>query len=506
MSEHVSIHWFKKGLRIHDNPALLHAVATSKILYPIFIWDEKFIGSNETLGTKRIQFLFRCLKDLQKNLKSVGSELYVFNGDTVSILKQKVKEWNITQLTFITDTEVYYRDRDQLVAETLGNIGVEVVCKVGHTLYDIDEIWKANHGKPPLTYRSFLAIAAKLKDPPGTVRTISSDDFKKCTTPIADDHEKQNFWYKKEINGYRLETDVCARMWPGGETAALERFKSKCDFLMNGDDTSDNASRLFPNTTGLSPYLCLGCLSPRLFYHSMNNRTNEPRKHCLTPLSLQGQILWRDFFYTVSAYTPNFTTMKGNPICLQISWDSNDDYLTRWTEGRTGYPWIDAIMRQLQREGWIHHLARHAVACFLTRGDLWLSWEAGQQVFEQHLLDADYSMNAGNWMWLSASAFYHHYNKMFHPVQFGKRLDPSGDFVRKYVKELESFPTKYIYDPWKAPLEIQKQARCIIGKDYPKPIINHYEATVKNLARMKAFRASQANTIKLTSDSFDYST
>jgi len=238
----------------------------------------------------------------------------------------------------------------------------------------------------------------------------------------------------------------------------------------------------------------------------MNNRTNEPRKHCLTPLSLQGQILWRDFFYTVSAYTPNFTTMKGNPICLQISWDSNDDYLTRWTEGRTGYPWIDAIMRQLQREGWIHHLARHAVACFLTRGDLWLSWEAGQQVFEQHLLDADYSMNAGNWMWLSASAFYHHYNKMFHPVQFGKRLDPSGDFVRKYVKELESFPTKYIYDPWKAPLEIQKQARCIIGKDYPKPIINHYEATVKNLARMKAFRASQANTIKLTSDSFDYST
>lgn len=221
---------------------------------------------------------------------------------------------------------------------------------------------------------------------------------------------------------------------------------------------------------------------------------------------MQGQILWRDFFYTVSAYTPNFTTMKGNPICLQICWDNNDEYLERWTEGKTGFPWIDAIMRQLQKEGWIHHLARHAVACFLTRGDLWLNWEAGQKVFEKHLLDADYSMNAGNWMWLSASAFYHHYNKMFHPVQFGKRLDPSGDFIRRYVKELEKFPTKYIYDPWKAPIEVQNKACCIIGKDYPKPIINHYEATVKNLARMKAFRASQANTIKLTADSFDFST
>jgi len=144
-------------------------------------------------------------------------------------------------------------------------------------------------------------------------------------------------------------------------------------------------------------------------------------------------------------------------------------------------------------------------------------------MFEEHLLDADYSMNAGNWMWLSASAFYHHYNKMFHPVQFGKRLDPTGQFVRRYVKELKNYPTKFIYDPWKAPLEVQKQAECIIGRlqmccarvydviisllgvDYPKPIVNHYEATVKNLARMKSFRSSQANTIKLTSDSFDYS-
>lgn len=500
--KHATIHWFRKGLRIHDNPALLHAVTTSKTLYPVFIWDETFFSVNEILGRKRIEFLFRCLKDLQKNLRSIGSELYIFKGDAISILQSKVKQWNITQITFITDTEVHYRDRDIIVADVLGKQGVSVVSKVGHTLYDIDAIWKANQGKPPLTYRSFLAIAAKLKDPPPTVRTVCAKDFEDCLTPTASDHDEKNYWFRPTLS---VELDVAAKLWPGGETAALKRFKMKCAYLMEGQEPEKGIQRLFPTTTGLSPYLCLGCLSPRLFYHAMNNKANEPRKHCLTPLSLQGQILWRDFFYTVSAYTPNFTVMKGNPICLQISWDSNDEYLARWSEGKTGYPWIDAIMRQLRLEGWIHHLARHAVACFLTRGDLWLSWEVGQKIFEEHLLDADYSMNAGNWMWLSASAFYHHYNKMFHPVQFGKRLDPSGHYVRRYVKELKNYPTKFIYDPWKAPLEVQREASCIIGVDYPRPMVNHYEATVKNLARMKSFRSSQSNTIKLTSDSFDYS-
>jgi len=251
-----------------------------------------------------------------------------------------------------------------------------------------NRIWKENQGKPPLTYRSFLAIAAKLKDPPGVVRTINADDFKNCVTLVNKDHDEKNFWYERKNNGddeadeNKSKDDAkCARLWPGGETAALKRFNSKCAYLMDAGSgkLEKESNRLFPNTTGLSPYLCLGCLSPRLFYHSMSSKTNEPRKHCLTPLSLQGQILWRDFFYTVSAYTPNFTIMKGNPICLQISWGSNDEYLSRWSEGKTGYPWIDAIMRQLREEGWIHHLARHAVACFLTRGDLWLSWEAGQK-------------------------------------------------------------------------------------------------------------------------------
>lgn len=120
-------------------------------------------------------------------------------------------------------------------------------------------------------------------------------------------------------------------------------------------------------------------------------------------------------------------------------------------------------MTQLRLEGWIHHLARHSVACFLTRGDLYISWERGLEVFEELLLDADWALNAGNWMWLSASAFFHQYYRVYSPIAFGKKVDKQGEYIRKYVPVLKHFPDEYIYEPWKAPLAVQKLAKCIVS-------------------------------------------
>jgi cryptochrome len=183
--------------------------------------------------------------------------------------------------------------------------------------------------------------------------------------------------------------------------------------------------------------------------------------------------------------------MVGNKICAQIPWKTKSSYLEAWTNGMTGFPFIDAIMRQLKQEGWIHHLGRHAVACFLTRGDLWCHWEDGQKVFEEYLLDADWALNAGNWMWLSASAFFHQYFRVYSPIAFGKKTDPNGEFIRKYVPELEAFPSNIIYEPWKATAEQQKRFNCIIGKDYPKPIVDHDKVMKENLQKMKAAYAAK---------------
>ena len=142
-------------------------------------------------------------------------------------------------------------------------------------------------------------------------------------------------------------------------------------------------------------------------------------------------------------------------------------------------------MTQLRDEGWIHHLARHSVACFLTRGDLYQSWTKGQEVFEELLLDADWSLNAANWQWLSASAFFHQYFRVYSPIAFGKKTDKNGDYIRKYVPVLKNFPAQYIYEPWTAPLSVQKQAKCVIGQDYPMCIVDHNTIHKKNIERMK---------------------
>merc|ERR1712013_154839 len=186
---------------------------------------------------------------------------------------------------------------------------------------------------------------------------------------------------------------------PGGETAALERMDAKvcmarAKWVRSFEKPKTSPNSLEASTTVLSPHLKFGTLSCRELYWRLDS-IYRGSTHSQPPVSLHGQLLWREFFYCVGANTPNFDKMKGNSVCRQIPWDANPEKLAAWEEARTGFPWIDAIMTQLKTEGWIHHLARHSVACFLTRGDLWQSWEEGMKVFEELLLDADWSLNAG---------------------------------------------------------------------------------------------------------------
>ena len=176
--------------------------------------------------------------------------------------------------------------------------------------------------------------------------------------------------------------------------------------------------------------------------------------------------------------------MKDNPYCRKVPWSSDPKLLAAWKEGRTGYPWIDACMAQLHTEGWIHHLGRHAVACFLTRGDLWQSWEEGADHFEGHLLDADYALNNFNWLWLSCSGFFYQYFRCYSPIAFQKKNDPNGNYIRKWVPELAYLPGKYIYEPWKAPISILKTAGVKLGVNYPRPIVDHAVVSKENMGRM----------------------
>jgi len=193
------------------------------------------------------------------------------------------------------------------------------------------------------------------------------------------------------------------------------------------------------------------------------NRDKIPPK-----MDITGQLMWREYFYSMVRLNPNFNQINNNPIYLPIPWLEDDTQLRRWKNGQTGYPFIDAGLRQLLQEGWIHHTVRTAIAMFLTRGDLWLNWEPGHQHFMSHLVDGDLSISAGNWMWLSSSALDRALDcsLCIHPVDFGRRLEPSGDYIRRYVPELVNYDFEYIHEPWKAPLQVQRAANCFIGNSF----------------------------------------
>eukprot|EP00899_Mesostigma_viride_P013301 jgi/Mesvir1/21972/Mv08637-RA.1 len=498
--------WFRKGMRLHDNPALLRAIEGARHVYPIYILDPFFLKPDPNArvspgscraGVIRIKFLLQSLEDLHRQLEARGSRLLLVHGTPATVFPHLLSAWKIERLCFERDTEPYALARDRSVKELAAAAGVaEVFDPVSHTLYDPDHLIScATNRRAPLTYQAFLKLVDRVGRPPrpaaaparvpppapGAEEALAAAGARVVPVPSLEDL------------GHPGDVEV---LFPGGESAALARFE-RCmadeKWVVAFDKPKTDPTALTPSTTVLSPYMKFGCLSARTFYwrlHDIEARAKGGGTQ--PPVSLLGQLYWREFFYTVGYDTPNFEHMEGNPICRQIPWDNDPELMAAWNEGRTGYPWIDAVMAQLRTQGWIHHLARHSVACFLTRGDLFQYWVPGRKVFERLLLDHDWFMNIGNWLWLSASAFFSQYFRVYSPVAFPKKYDPSGKYVRHFLPALKDMPKEYIYEPWKAPLEVQRRANCIVGKDYPFPVVDHAEASKRCISRMAAaYKASK---------------
>eukprot|EP00891_Asterochloris_glomerata_P003329 jgi/Astpho2/3329/e_gw1.00054.36.1_t len=496
-----SVLWFRKGLRLHDNPALHAALKDCDHLYPVFCLDPWQVAAEMNMlslalcccrvGVNRISFLLESLADLDNSFKARGTRLLVLKGNPLELMPKLFKEWDVKRLCFEADTEPYAKERDAKILQLAEAAGVEVHTPISHTLFDGDAIVKANKGKPPTAYGAFLKLADRVGPPPEPAPDAPQQlPAFKAGAPRTSGSEME-VPPLQDIGYHQAPTTS----FTGGETLALARLADQLadeDWVVQFEKPKGDPSAWpKPATTVLSPYLKFGCLSARLFWAKLHQIEQGRDKVTKPPTSLKGQLLWREFFYCVGSHTNHFDRMVGNPICKQIGWDNNEEFYQAWDQARTGYPWIDACMMQLQKEGWLHHLARHAVACFLTRGDLYVSWERGRDTFDRLLIDDDYFINNGNWMWLSASAFFFQYYRLYSPVTFGKKYDKEGKFIRHFLPALKTFPAKYIYEPWKAPKADQKKANCIIGKDYPKPLVDHQEVHKANIQRHKDAYAHQ---------------
>nr|BBD05665.1 cryptochrome 1 [Svercacheta siamensis] len=475
-------------------------------LYP-FLYLMAKVQEQILLDTNRMKFLLESLQDIDNNLHRVGGKLYIFRGNPVDVFHFISEQFNLHKICFEQDCEPIWQERDNAVKQFCLENKIECCEKVSHTLWDPHLVQKTNGGVPPLTFQMFLHTVSVIGPPPRPVGDINWSSVEFGTlTQLSLPHNLHMFQQLLMPEDFGIYPEVKNRdrivHWIGGERQALkhlkERLKVEEDAFREGYYLPNQARPdLLGPPSSQSAALRFGCLSVRRFYWSIQDLFSNIHGSSQVPNhNITTQLIWREFFYTMSVGNKYYAEMERNPICLSIPWKENTKgHLELWEQGKTGYPFVDAVMRQLVQDGWIHHVARNAVACFLTRGVLWISWEAGLKFFLKYLLDADWSVCAGNWMWVSSSAFEQllDCSHCMCPVNYGRRLDPWGEYIKRYIPELRNYPVEYLYEPWKAPLHVQEQADCIVGQDYPQRIVDHLKASEKNRQYMEDIRNQLMN-------------
>lgn len=502
------VHWFRRDLRLHDNWALnaaLKSAATRKARFlPVFVFDST---AHTCVNSKfnRWRFLHQSVEALRASLrKTVNAELVVLHGRACDVLPDLFKDAEGDELHFEIDPAPVGVKYDQAVIDALTKKGLEVEVKKseGHTMYEPTKLLLASPGGvAPKTMSGFIGVMERVGNPSAPVPLVRERG-------LSHDVEVPSFPSLSDMGITDVEESPI--FFPGGEEEALRRMeeflsreKGRIAAKFSKPKTSPATFGQKRDTTILSPYLAHGCLSSRTLYIRVDQLERKFKPNPMIQTRLTCQLIWREHFWLLGRTVRDFENEQ-NELCRDIPWDRTKEGEKRfeaWRDARTGYPWIDALRTQLMKEGFVHHLGRHSLACFLTRGDLWCSWEKGARVFDEELLDYDFSLNSANWMWLSCSAFFNAYFRCYSPVAFGRKWDKKGDFIRHYLPVLKDMPEKYIYEPWTAPKATQVAGKCIIGKDYPAPIVDHSVVVKENISKMRdAFKRAAQNKQK-TGDS-----
>jgi deoxyribodipyrimidine photo-lyase len=460
-----AIVWFTRDLRVHDHPALRAAIDRADRVVPVFCLDDRLLSGRHASGP-RTQFMLECLVDLDETL---GGLLVIRHGPPENELPAVARKADAGEVHFSADSGPFARRRSGRVERALGEAGVECHAHPGlHAIDDLAEL-RTQTGKPYTVFSPFHRawLGAPRREPvgrPGSFGALPAGVGRGSLPSLA---------------SLGLEQEVEEPL-PGGETAARERLSR---FLSDavGDYTDNHDALGRDKTSRLSPYLHFGCLSAREIEARLPAGEG--------PDALRRQLCWRDFYHQVLLHFPGNARAEFQQRYRDgaLSWNDDEDAFRAWCDGRTGYPLVDAGMRQLRREGWMHNRARLVVGSFLTK-DLGIDWRAGERWFMRLLIDGDEANNNGNWQWIASVGVdpQPFFRRIYNPARHMERFDPRGDYVRRYVPELRDVPDRYLREPWTMPDEVQRQAGCVIGEDYPEPIVDHREARTEAFARYRA--------------------
>ena len=466
--------WLRRDLRLADNPALHAAVESGKPVILLYIKESN--AARETGGASGV-WLHHSLIALSKDIEAKGGKLILRSGEAADVLNDIIEQTDADEVHWNRRYEEWARDVDAAIKTDLKVRGLTVESHKANLLIEPWEVATKTGG----FYKVFTPFwrAAKsvftVDDPLPTPKTIKSISGSLSSEKLA------------EWDLLPSDPDWGAKMMAlhtPGEAGAADRLASFLDepvkHYAEQRDRPDNET----GTSHLSPHLAFGEISPRQIWTITKNQIEDHESE-----SFLRQIGWREFSYTLLFYNPQLASENYKPDFDKFQWNSDEVKVEAWRHGQTGYPFVDAGMRELWQTGWQHNRVRMVCASFLIK-HLMTDWRVGEAWYWDTLLEADPAANAASWQWVAGSgADASPYFRIFNPFSQGEKFDKTGDYVRKYVPELKNLPNKYLNQPWTAPAHVLAQAGVKLGVTYPKPVVDHKEARVLALAAYKDSRA-----------------
>lgn len=471
----VALWWVRRDLRLTDNQALAEALRHADQVVPVFVIDTALLRSRY-VGPKRLAFLWGGLRSLDASLRACGSRLVVRQGDPRTELARLMVESGAHVIFAEEDVSPYARRRDARVARAL-----PLRLVPGLTVHPPDVV-RAAEGGPLTVFTRFLKAWQALPLPPMHAALPAPQQ-------IATPSDLLSLPIPAEP---RLPS---ASPFPPGEAEAQRRLRDFVDRpaapIYRYGDARDRLDVM--GTSALSPYLRFGMISARQAVLAAW-RAREAAPDVAARQSAEAwlrELVWREFYISLLYHFPHVRRRAFREDLRAVPWRNDEADFTAWCTGRTGYPVVDAAMRQLLETGWMHNRARMIVASFLVK-DLLVDWRWGERWFMQHLLDGDPAANNGGWQWVAGvGTDAAPYFRVFNPVLQGKRFDPEGRFVRSWLPELARVPSPLIHEPWLLSPEEQRDSACLLGRDYPFPIVDHAWARGRALAAYRGARQGE---------------
>ncbi|MET3512692.1 deoxyribodipyrimidine photo-lyase [Pseudacidovorax sp. 1753] len=476
--------WFRRDLRVQDNAALYHALRSCREVVCAFVFDRAILDALPRRD-RRVEFIQESVLQLQAALRSMGGDLVVRHAVAEEEIAPLARQLEVQAVFANRDDEPAALDRDAQVLGALANAGVSFQTFKDHVVFERDEVLTQAGGVYSVFTPYKRAWMAKAEDA-FYLSPYPVERYADALIPTPAEHRTE----VPALADLGFEpTNLHELGLGGGMAGARQLFDEFVGRIDRYDSTRDFPAVRGPSYLGV--HLRFGTLSIREAAATAHALAGNGSRGAATWL---GELIWRDFYAQVMAHRPDLAEGKSyKPEYDRIRWHHGkhaDQLFAAWCEGRTGYPLVDAGMRQLVQSGYMHNRLRMVTASFLCK-DLGLDWRRGEAFFAEHLNDFEFASNNGGWQWASSSGCdAQPYFRIFNPVTQSERFDPEGKFIRRYVPELARLSNKMIHAPWLAkPVELEA-AGLRIGQDYPAPVVDHGEARQQTLARYAVARES----------------